>query len=136
MTTKINFKKYQPIIEIAAISSVAYLIHKLFFYLKGGNPAYTNFHYPIEIIYGFFFICSVIILLILIQVKSKNIDNVGYTFLLTTFIKMGIAYAVLYPILHSGNSNIKIEKINFFVIFVLFLAIETIVTIKILNNED
>ena len=131
-----NLKKYQPIFDVIFISFLAYLVHKLFFYLKESNPNYANFYYPIEIIYGFFFLCSVIIILILIKVKSKNLDNVGYTFLLITFIKMGIAYAVLYPILHSGNSNIKIEKINFFIIFVLFLAIETIVTIRILNNED
>lgn len=130
-----NFKKYQPIIEILSISVVAYLVHKLFFYLKGSDLNYTNFYYPIEIIYGFFFICSIIILLILIRIKSKNIDNVGYTFLLVTCIKMGISYAVLSPILNSGNSNVGYEKINFFIVFALFLTIETIVTIRILNNE-
>lgn len=130
-----NLKKYQPIIEILSISVVAYLVHKLFFYLKESNPNYTNFYYPIEIIYGFFFICSVIILFILIQVKSKNLDNVGYTFLLVTCIKMGVSYAILSPILHSGNSNVGIEKINFFIIFALFLTIETIVTIRILNEK-
>lgn len=130
-----KLKKYQPIIEILSISSVAYLVHKLFFYLKESNPNYTDFYYPIEIIYGFFFICSVIILFILIQVKSKNIDNVGYTFLLVTCIKMGVSYAILSPILHSGNSNVGIEKINFFIIFALFLTIETIVTIRILNEK-
>jgi hypothetical protein len=130
-----NFKKYQPIIEILSISVLAYLVHKLFFYLKGSDLNYNHFYYPIEIIYGFFLICSVIILLILIRIKSKNIDNVGYTFLLVTCIKMGLSYAVLSPILNSGNSNAGYEKINFFVVFALFLTIETIVTIRILNNE-
>jgi hypothetical protein len=87
-------------------------------------------------VYGFFFVCSVVILFILIKVKDKNIDNVGYTFLLVTFIKMGISYAVLSPILHSGNPNIQIEKLNFFVIFALFLTIETIVTARILNKKQ
>jgi hypothetical protein len=131
-----NLKKYQPILEVISISFFGYLVHKLFFYLKESNPNYANFYYPIELIYGFFFLCSVIIILILIKVKSKNLDNVGYTFLLTTFIKMGFAYAVLNPVLQSGNSNIKFEKINFLIVFVLFLAIETFVTIRILNNED
>lgn len=130
-----NLKKYQPIIEILSISVLVYLVHKLFFYLKESDSNYRNFYYPIEIIYGFFFICSVIILLILIQVKSKNIDNVGYTFLLVTFIKMGISYAILSPILHSGNSNMAIEKINFFIIFMLFLTIETTITVRLLNNK-
>lgn len=131
-----NFKKYRPILEILLLSIVVYLLHKLVFFLNDNNPKFQNFHFPIEVVDGFFFICSVIILFILIKVKEKNIDNVGYTFLLVTFIKMGISYAVLFPILHSGNPNIKIEKLNFFVIFALFLTIETIVTARILNKKQ
>ncbi len=131
-----NFKKYQPILEILSLSVVVYLVHKLFFFLNDNNPKFQNFHFPIETVYGFFFLCSVVILFILIKVKAKNIDNVGYTFLLVTFIKMAISYAVLSPILHSGNPNVGIEKLNFFVIFALFLTIETIVTARILNNNQ
>ena len=131
-----NLKKYQPIVEILFLSISVYLVHKLFFFLNKNNPKFQNFHFPIEIVYGFFFICSVLILLILIKVKTKNMDNVGYTFLLVTCIKMAVSYAVLYPVLHSGNPNVGIEKVNFFVIFALFLTIETIVTVRILNNKD
>ena len=131
-----NFKKYRPILEVLLLSMVVYLLHKVVFFLNDNNPKFQNFHFSIEVVDGFFFVCSVIILFILIKVKEKNIDNVGYTFLLVTFIKMGISYAVLFPILHSGNPNIKIEKLNFFVIFALFLTIETIVTARILNNKQ
>ena len=131
-----NFKKYQPILEILFLSVVVYLVHKLVFFLNDNNPKFQNFHFPIEVVYGFFLFCSVIIILILIKVKDKNIDNVGYTFLLVTCIKMAISYAVLYPILHPGNTNARIEKLNLFIIFALFLTIETIVTIRILNNKQ
>ena len=131
-----NLKKYQPILEVLILSILVYLVHKLFFFLNDNNPKFQDFHFPIEVVYGFFFGCSVVILLILIKVKTKNIDNVGYTFLLVTCIKMAISYAVLSPILHSGNPNVRIEKVNFFVIFALFLTIETIVTARILNNKQ
>ncbi|WP_395051537.1 hypothetical protein [Flavobacterium sp.] len=131
-----NYKKHQPIIEVFFLSIMVYIIHKLFFFLNDSNPKFQGFYFPIEIVYGFFFICSVIILLILIKVKTNNIDNVGYTFLWVTCIKMAISYAVLYPILHSGNPNVRIEKLNFFLVFALFLTIETIVTIRILNNKQ
>ena len=131
-----NLKKFQPILEVLFLSILVYLVHKLFFLLNDNNPKFQNFHFPIETVYGFFFFCSVIILLILIKVKTKNIDNVGYTFLLVTCIKMAISYAVLSPILHSGNPNVRIEKVNFFIIFALFLTIETIVTVRILNNKQ
>ena len=130
-----NLKKYQPILEVLFLSIVVYLAHKLFFFLNENDPKFQNFYFPIEVVYGFFFLCSILILFILIQVKTKNIDNVGYTFLLVTFIKMALSYAILYPILHSGNINARIEKINFFVIFALFLTIETAVTIRLLNEK-
>lgn len=131
-----NFKKYRPVFEILGLSILAYVLHKVVFHLLQGNPKFGNFYYPLEIVYGFFLLCSLIILLILIQVRAKNIDNVGYTFLLLTSIKMGISYAFLKPVLNSGMPHIAIEKINFFIVFALFLAIETVVTIRILNNKQ
>jgi hypothetical protein len=129
-------KKYQPIIKLLIVSILAYLMHKLFFYFNSENTNFQNFHASLESIYVFFFLCSVIIIYILIQVKAKSQENVGYVFLLVTCIKMGLSYLMLSPIAHSGNQNAAIEKINFFIIFALFLAIETILTIRILNNKQ
>jgi hypothetical protein len=131
-----NLKKYRSIFEIIAVTIIGYSLHKTFFYFNKSNPDFQNFHTPIETIYGFFFICSITILLILIRVKEKNIESLGYAFLFLTCLKMGISYTILAPILHSGNPNIRIEKINFFIIFALFLATETVVTIRILNNKQ
>ena len=131
-----KLKKYQPILEIIAIAILAFLLHKLFFYLNANNPKFQNFHTSVEALYGFFSLCSVIILFILIKVKDKSQEQVGYVFLIVTCAKMGIAYAVLSPILHSGNPNVGIQKINFFITFAVFLAIETVVTIRILNNKQ
>ena len=131
-----NFKKYKPIIEVTFLSILAYLVHKLVFFLNENNPNLQGFHFPIEVVYGFFFICSLLIILILIEVNAKNIDTVGFTFLLVTFIKMALSYVILSPILNSVNANVKAEKIDFFIIFALFLTIETIVTVRILNNKQ
>lgn len=131
-----NLKKYWPVFEITGISIVAYILHKLIFYFLRDNPKLSNFYYPVETEYVFFLLCSIVILLVLIQVKARNIDNVGYTFLLLTSIKMMLSYAFLKPILNLGGANLAIEKINFFIIFAVFLAIETIVTIRILNNKQ
>ena len=131
-----NFKKYRPILEVVFLSIPVYLVHKLFFFLNENHPKLQSFHFPIEVVYCFFFICSLLIILLLIKIKEKNIDNVGFTFLLVTFIKMALSYIILSPILNSGNSNIRTEKFIFFIIFALFLTIETIVTIRILNNKQ
>ena len=131
-----NLKKFQPILEVLILSCVFYALHKLVFFLNNDNPKLQGFNFLIETIYEFFFTCSVIIVFILILVKEKNIDNVGYTFLLVTCVKMAVSYAVLSPILQSRNPNVSIEKLNFFLVFALFLTIETIVTVRILNNKQ
>ena len=130
-----KLKKFQPLLEVFIASFLIFGFHKAFFYFNEKNPNYQNFRFSLEKIYSFFLFCSLIIIFILILVKEKSIDNVGNAFLLTTCLKIGISFVLLNPILSSGNSNIGFEKMNFFVIFALFLIIETIVTIRILNNN-
>ena len=131
-----KLKKFQSLLEVFIASFLIFLIHKAFFYFNENNPKYLNFHFSLEVIYSFFLVCSFIIILLLILVKEKSIDNVGNAFLLTTCLKIGISFVLLNPILNSGNPNIGFEKMNFFVIFALFLIIETVVTIRILNNNQ
>lgn len=131
-----NLKKYRTVLEVLSVSIIMYLGHKLFFVLKESNSGPIDFYYSLEIIYGFFSVCSLLILFILIQVKEKNIDNVGYAFLWLTCIKMAISYSILSPILNSTHQNKEIEKINFFIAFALFLAIETVATIRLLNKKQ
>jgi hypothetical protein len=40
------------------------------------------------------------------------------------------------PILKNTAISATIEKTNFFVMFIVFLAIETVVTIRILNEKQ
>lgn len=131
-----NLKKYQPILETGIISLLVYVLHKLFFYFSLSSLKPLNFYFSIELVYGFFLLCSLLITFALIKVKEKNIDTVGFAFLWLTCTKMVLSYVVLYPILHSGNPNMRIEKLNFFIIFALFLTIETIIAVRILNNKQ
>lgn len=131
-----KIKKLQPLFEVLTVSLLLFVAHKLFFYCNKTNPKYQNFYFSLETIYGFFSICSLIIVSFLLFVKQKNIDIVGFTFLLTTCIKIGITFALLVPILNAKTATIGYEKINFFIVFVLFLSIETVVTIRILNNNQ
>jgi len=131
-----KLKKFQPLLEVFIASFLIFGFHKAFFYFNEKNPNYQNFRFSLETIYSFFMICSLLIIFILILVKEKSIDNVGNAFLLITCLKIGISFVLLNPILNSGNPNIGFEKMNFFVIFALFLIIETIVAIRILNNNQ
>jgi len=128
-------KQLRPVFELLVFSGLAFALHMLLFqFLFSGRDA--NFLYSLPELYGFFFACSFAILLILIRMKQKNIDSVGNTFMLLTCLKMVIAYFLLHPILNSAHSEIAAEKANFFIIFALFLTIETAVAIRLLNQTQ
>ena len=131
-----NIKQYQPVLAVAVISTIALLIHKTLFYLFLPNNLEADFVYPLLKLYGFFFLLSAVILLILIKVSQASMINVGLTFILLTTFKMGIAYIFLKPILKTNLAHTGLEKTNFLIVFLLFLTIETLITIRILNNKQ
>lgn len=108
---------------------IDFSIHKLLF------PEQA-LHYPILILFIIFTIMSFCIMTVLNIIRKKNIDYVGYTYLMITFIKMIIAYLFLKPILNNSTENQIFDKANFFLIFIYFLIIETLLTIRILNNKQ
>lgn len=112
-----------------------FIIHLLLFQLPDLKAAAQNFYWSIPILYLIYFIFSKIILFLLVQVSTKNFDNVGMTFLVITSVKMAVSYFIVRPILNSPLEN-TIEKANFFFIFILFLTIETLITIRLLNKKQ
>ncbi len=131
-----KLNQFRPLFMVLLISVVLFLLHKAVLFLLFSNQLENDFIYSTHLLYTFFSVFSVIIIFILIQVNKKNINNVGFTFMLITSIKMAIAYFFMQPILNSQSIFAGLEKINFFVIFILFLIIETTVTIRILNNKQ
>ena len=85
-----NFKKYRPIFETAIFALLAFLLHTLFFTFFSKN-GYGFKHYSLLQLYSFFLVCSLVIIVVLIRIKQKNIDNVGHTFMLLTCIKIVLA---------------------------------------------
>lgn len=131
-----NIKQYQPILSLLIVSTITLLIHKIFFYLFLPNNLESDFVYTLPKLYGFFFLLSAIILLILIKVSQVSMTNVGLTFILLTTFKMGIAYIFLKPILEINLPHSGLEKTNFLIVFLLFLTIETVFAIRLINNKQ
>jgi hypothetical protein len=131
-----DFKKYRPILEVLIIAIPLYIVHKIVFIFSDLGKTAQMFEYSLEQLYGFFLMASVLIIFALVKIKEKNLDNVGYAFMLLTCIKMAVSYFILKPILQNMNQSQQSEKINFFIIFMLFLAIETIIAIRLLNNKQ
>lgn len=131
-----NFKSYKPIFLLTIISLVVFAVHKLIFTFVLPADLETQFVHSLPVLYGFFFLLSVFILFILIKVSQVSMTNVGLTFILLTTFKMGIAYVFLKPVLKTNLPHTGLEKTNFLLIFLLFLTIETLITIRIINNKQ
>lgn len=130
-----SFKKYRPVFELTVFAALALVLHLLFFqFLFRGKD--VGFRYTVLELYGFFYLLAVVIVLILIRMKTNNIDSVGNTFMLLTCVKMVLAYILLHPILDATHANVSTEKANFFFIFAMFLTIETAVSIRLLNENS
>src|SRR6187402_227274 len=129
-----NLKKVSPFLTLVGIAFVLYIIHKIIFY--GLDINQKSFHYSLETLYLFFSTLSAIIFKVLLIVKEKSFDNVGMSFLLATSIKMVFCYLILRPILQISQSNDSTEKINFFMLFIIFLTIETLFTIRLVNEKQ
>jgi hypothetical protein len=131
-----KFKSYKSLFASLITAIIAYLIHKLVFTITAPIFFESSFVYTIELLYFSFTFFTIIMLFILLKINQKNINNVGFSFMFLTSLKMGIAYFFMQPILNSQSIFAASEKINFFVIFILFLIIETAETIRILNNKQ
>ena len=126
-------KIYKPILQLFFLALVAYILHKAAFLLLKVNP--QNFYYSIEFLYLIFFGISALLYLILVIVKNKTFEIVGMVFLYGTFTQMLLAYLILRPVLENKYEEFEIEKINFFITFILFLLFETFLTIRLLNEK-
>lgn len=117
-----------------ALVTLSYFVHQYLFELM--EISTEDFSYSLLSLYLFFGIFSSILLVALFQIRAQNFDLVGMSFLIVTTLKMLICFLLARPILKSAAVSAPIEKINFFVMFIVFLAIETVVTIRILNEKQ
>jgi hypothetical protein len=128
--------KLKPLFTIIVFALIGCVVHKILASFLIPKSFEENFVYSIPLLYAGFAGFSLLLLFILIKIKANNIDNVGYSFLFLTSLKMMLAYLFLRPILEAASAKTPTEKMNYFIIFIYFLAIETIVTIRILNNKQ
>lgn len=128
-----HLKNYKSFLQLFFFSLAAYVLHKAAFLVLDLNT--QTFYYSIEFLYLIFFGLSALMYLILLIVKKKNFEIVGMAFLFGTFTQMLIGYLILRPILENHSAEVMVEKINFFITFILFLLFETLLTVRLLNEK-
>lgn len=124
----------KAIVVLSAIIVVIYLLHQFIFSILNINDAV--FKYSLFQLYVFFGCFSITIEIVLLVIKQKNIDLVGNVFLILTLIKMMFCFVLGNSILNQTNSTTITQKNNFLALFFMFLMIETVSTIKMLNSKE
>lgn len=122
-------------LKLTALAAVFFVFNLLIYQLPDLKEKSSDFIYPLALVYLLFLVFSLIIIAVLIKVGRKSKEQIGYAFLLLTGVKMALCYAFARPIITKIGEN-PTEKINFFVIFILFLAIEAYYTARLLNNKQ
>lgn len=91
---------------------------------------------PLQNIYFFNYSLSLVVLLILYYIHNKFNDKVGYTFLALGILKMMVSIYFLMPLIESDFSNKIPDTLNFFFCYFMFLIIESIILVKLLNKKQ
>lgn len=80
-------------------------------------------------------VLSLLILFILFKIDKKAKEQLGYVFLGLTSAKVILSYFIATHLLFLGNVIPKEVKINFFIVFLFFLCLDTYFVIKLLNKK-
>ncbi|MDI1254817.1 MAG: hypothetical protein PSV16_01855 [Flavobacterium sp.] len=130
-----ELKRFSPVLKSILITAILLGLHKLVFgfFLPEIESSY---HFSLLLLYGFFGLCSALITLVSVILKKYSINSVGQVFLLTTFLQILACFAIFYAPINTSETLIPTEKPNFLIVFLLFLAIETILTVRLLNKNQ
>ncbi|WP_177730832.1 hypothetical protein [Flavobacterium inviolabile] len=128
-------KKYDVILRLFQIMPAVALLHILIFQFGIPSQTYQVFHYPVYTVYLFFFILSLVLLFILIKINETKPEQLGFVFLVLISIKFALSYIFLLPVLQDNTESAYMEKINFFMIFIAFLAVEVVLASRLLNKK-
>ena len=121
-------------ITTTLIAAVLLVLNILLYQMPDLKGETDSFIYPLPVVYLFFYVFTVVILALLIVISKKKKEQLGYVFLFLTAAKMGFSYLFARPILTKTIED-PTEKINFFIVFILFLVIEAYYTARLLNNK-
>ena len=127
---------FKPLLSVLVFSILFFFTQYYILIYFIGQEALSDFYFSVQQIYLFYTVSSILIITILIFVRKKNLDIVGYFYLVLTMVKMGIAYFFLHEINQNSTTFLAYEKKSFFVSFIIFLAIETLITIRLLNKNQ
>ena len=68
--------------------------------------------------------------------KALFKDNIGFIFMLSSYLKFGLFFIFIYPYFDKNSTDLTIEFVTFFIPYSACLIVETIALIKLLNKLE
>lgn len=131
MTPSFKSRQLAFIIQNVIFSLALFGIHTyLFSYLATSH----DFFFPLWHIYVFQFIVTTLIYTVINYKYSKGKTDIFNTFMLSTFLKMGLAILFLLPLIISDFKNKQPDVFNFFIPYFLYLFFEVYSLTKFLQK--
>ncbi|MFD0990576.1 DUF6168 family protein [Mariniflexile jejuense] len=81
-------------------------------------------------------ILAIAILSTLFVFRNKFKDQLGFIFMIGSFIKFGFFFVFFYPTYHSDGVITRNEFLSFFIPYVICLITETVASIRLLGRLD
>jgi hypothetical protein len=125
-----NKQLLKSILLLVILSLIGFVLNKAILYLIFPKE---NYCFSLPTYFITFTIIAALLVTILFFIGKRELMYVGYSFLWFTVLQMTICGILVKTILLSIS---KTERINFFIICLYYLAIETFLSIKILNKPQ
>ncbi|MEN9322822.1 MAG: hypothetical protein RL699_602 [Bacteroidota bacterium] len=128
--------KVKLLLQLLLLVGVSYAFHVGLYQFTSLGQTAASFQFSLLQLYLFFGVSAFILLGILTFLPQRFTDNLGFVFIWLTLLKMALAYWFFYAVTASSATANTLEKRQVFVVFAWFLAIETYLSARILNNTQ
>jgi len=95
-----------------------------------------SFYYPIYTIYLFLIVVTSIIIVTILAIYKNYKDKTGFAFLAFSILKMLFAVIFLIPLITSDLTNKVPDILSFFIPYFLFLTLETVYILNLINRTN
>jgi hypothetical protein len=128
--------KVKLLSQLLLLVGVSYAFHLGLYQFSSLGQTAASFQFSLIQLYLFFGISAFILIGILSFLPKRFTDNLGFIFIGLTLLKMAVAYWFFYTVTSSSAAANVLEKRQVVLVFAWFLAIETYLATRILNNPQ
>lgn len=118
-------------LKLLIILSIVFCVHSVILYFLD-IPLFQNLLIPSYLTNYFL---ALLIFFILVKLKKKYLDLLGFVFMGGSFVKFGVYFIFFNPVFKQNGTVSPQEATAFLVPYLLCLIVETFYLIKLLNNK-